>query len=85
MAAENVTIFRTVLRIPWHILLVAGVLVTVGALALYSASEGSWTPWAGKHAVRGAFGAAMVLVLASIDFRILRIWATRYICCRLSC
>ena len=42
MAAENVTIFRTVLRIPWHILLVAGVLVTVGALALYSASEGSW-------------------------------------------
>ena len=43
MAAENVTIFRTVLRIPWHILLVAGVLVTIGALALYSASEGSWT------------------------------------------
>ena len=75
MAAENVTIFRTVLRIPWHILLVAGVLVTVGALALYSASEGSWTPWAGKHAVRGAVGAAMVLVLAFIDFRILRIWA----------
>ena len=75
MGAENVTIFRIVLRIPWHILLVAGVLVTVGALALYSASEGSWTPWAGKHAVRGAVGAAMVLVLAFIDFRILRIWA----------
>ena len=35
MAAENVTIFRTVLRIPWHVLFVAGVLVTVGALALF--------------------------------------------------
>ena len=38
MAAENITILRTMLRVPWHILLVAAVLVTVGSLALYSAS-----------------------------------------------
>ena len=35
MATENVTILRTILRIPWHVLIVAAVLVTVGALALY--------------------------------------------------
>lgn len=75
MAAENVTILRTMLRVPWHILLAAAVLVTVGSLALYSASEGSWTPWAGRHAIRGAVGGAIVLILAFVDFRLLRIWA----------
>ena len=75
MAAENITILRTMLRVPWHILLVAAVLVTVGSLALYSASEGSWTPWAGRHAIRGAVGAAIVLILAFVDFRLLRMWA----------
>jgi rod shape determining protein RodA len=75
MAAENVTILRTMLRIPWHIMLVSAVLVTVGALALYSASEGSWTPWAGRHAIRGAVGAAIVLIMAFVDFRFLRLWA----------
>lgn len=75
MAAETVTILRTILRFPWHVLFVAGLLVIVGSLALYSASEGSWTPWAGRHAIRGGVGAAMMLVLAFIDFRIMRLWA----------
>ena len=75
MKTETVGLLQTILRIPWHIVLVAAVLVTVGALALYSASEGSWSPWAGRHAVRGAVGGAMVLVLAFINFRLLRIWA----------
>ncbi|MEC8643476.1 MAG: rod shape-determining protein RodA [Pseudomonadota bacterium] len=75
MKTETVGILQTVLRIPWHILLVAAVLVAVGSMALYSASEGSWTPWAGRHAVRGAVGASLVLILAFINFRLLRIWA----------
>ena len=32
----------------------AGLLVMAGALALYSASEGSWTPWAERHLMRAA-------------------------------
>jgi len=75
MKTETVGILQTVLRIPWHIILVAAVLVTIGAMALYSASEGSWSPWAGRHAIRGAVGASMVLILAFINFRLLRIWA----------
>ena len=75
MKTETVGILQTILRIPWHIIFVAAVLVAIGAMALYSASEGSWTPWAGRHAVRGAVGASMVLVLAFINFRLLRVWA----------
>ena len=75
MSAKNLTILRTMLHIPWHILLVAAVLVAVGSLALYSASNGSWTPWAGRHAIRGAVGVAIVLILAFVDFRLLRFWA----------
>ena len=75
MRSETVGILQTILRIPWHILFVAGVLVAIGAMALYSASEGSWAPWAGRHAIRGAIGASMVLILAFINFRLLRIWA----------
>lgn len=75
MAAESISILRTILRTPWHVLVLSCVLVTVGSLALYSASEGSWTPWAGRHAIRGAVGVGIMLVFAFVDFRILRIWA----------
>ena len=75
MKTETVGILQTVLRIPWHVIFVSGVLVAIGSMALYSASEGSWTPWAGRHAVRGAVGASMVLILAFINFRLFRIWA----------
>ena len=35
----------------WHLLLLSP-LVTVGSLALYSASEGSWSPWVGGSGAR---------------------------------
>lgn len=73
--AESISVGRVFLRIPWHLLLLAVVLVIIGSLALYSASEGAWVPWAGRHAIRGAVGAGMVLVLAFIDFRLIRQWS----------
>jgi rod shape determining protein RodA len=66
------TIWRALLRMPWHLLLLAALLVTVGALALYSASQGSWQPWAGRHIVRAAVGLAMVLVVAFVDINLIR-------------
>ena len=66
------TIWRALLRMPWLLLLLAAVLVTVGALALYSASQGSWQPWAGRHIVRAAVGLAVVLVVAFIDINLIR-------------
>ena len=64
------TLLRVLFRIPWHILLIAAVLVIVGALALYSASEGSLQPWAGRHALRGAIGVGIILLMAFIDFKL---------------
>ena len=65
MIGQPITLWRWLLRFPWHLLLLSLALVTVGSLALYSASEGSWSPWAGRHAVRGAVGVGIVLMLAS--------------------
>ena len=65
------TLWRILFRIPWHILLISVVLVAIGALALYSASEGSWQPWAGRHALRGAVGISVVLLMAFVDFKLL--------------
>jgi len=65
------SLWRILFRIPWHILLLSVMLVVVGALALYSASEGSWQPWAGRHAIRGAVGIGIVFCMAFIDFKFL--------------
>ena len=66
------TFWYILLRIPWHILLISATLVVVGALALYSASEGSWQPWAGQHALRGTVGVGIVLLMAFIDFKLVQ-------------
>jgi len=63
---------KILLRIPWHLLLFAGVLVMVGSLALYSASQGSWHPWAGRHAVRATIGMALVVGIAFVDFSFIK-------------
>ena len=61
-------VLRILLRLPWHILFLAGILVAVGSLALYSASQGSWQPWAGRHAVRAVVGISLVIAIAFVDF-----------------
>ena len=66
------TVFKILLRIPWHLLLLAGILALVGSLALYSASQGSWQPWAGRHAVRAIVGMALVVCIAFIDFSFIK-------------
>jgi rod shape determining protein RodA len=62
------SVFTILLRLPWHILLLTGLLVVVGSLALYSASQGSWQPWAGRHAVRAVVGLSLVVGIAFVDF-----------------
>ena len=62
------SVLKVLLRMPWHILFLTGVLVVVGSLALYSASQGSWQPWAGRHAVRAVVGLSLVIGIAFVDF-----------------
>jgi rod shape determining protein RodA len=75
MNTQPVTMGVKFIRFPWHLLILAMALVVVGSLALYSASGGSWSPWAGRHAVRGAIGAAIVIILGFIDLKFLRKWS----------
>lgn len=57
-----------------YILLII-ILAGIGTLTLYSAANGSWAPWAGKHLMR--FGVALVLMIfmALIDARQYYKWA----------
>ena len=65
------TLLKRLVAVPWLMLLAAGLLVMAGALALYSASEGSWAPWAERHLMRAALGFCLVLIIASIPLRFL--------------
>ncbi len=66
------SVFTVLFRIPWHILLLAGILVLVGSLALYSASQGSWQPWAGRHAIRAVVGVLLVVGISFVDFNFIK-------------
>ena len=68
-------IFQLLLRLPWLLLLSTTVLVFIGALALYSASEGSWAPWAERQLLRAAIGTVMLLLVAFIPTRWLYNWS----------
>lgn len=48
------------------ILIIAG----IGVIMLYSAANGSWSPWALNHLLRFGLGVGLMLVLAFVDVRI---------------
>lgn len=64
-------LMRKLWAVPWLMLVCVGLLVLVGALALYSASEGSWSPWAERHIMRAAVGFLAIVIIASIPLRYL--------------
>ncbi len=45
-------------------------LASIGVVMLYSAANGSWSPWALNHLVRFAFGFVLMLALAMTDIRV---------------
>jgi len=57
------------LSLPWVMMICAGLLVLTGALALYSASEGAWSPWAEQHLVRAGIGVVLMLVMGFLPLR----------------
>jgi rod shape determining protein RodA len=63
--------------IPWVIVLLALLLGMIGVLALYSASSGNWSPWAGQHILRICVGLGLMVGIAMIPiwyFRSLALW-----------
>lgn len=67
--------FRILVRLPWLLLFATAALVLVGTFALYSASEGSWTPWAERQAIRAAIGTVLLFVTALLPTRWLYSWS----------
>ena len=55
----------------WPLILMLTMIATAGVLTLYSVAEGSWSPWASKHAFR--FAVALVL-MAGIGLVSIRFW-----------
>jgi rod shape determining protein RodA len=56
--------------VPWSFVLLIGLIAAVGYVALYSAGGGAAEPYAGRHALRFAFGLVLMIGLALIDIRI---------------
>ena len=68
-------LFRFLFRLPWLLLFSTAALVLIGTLALYSASEGSWTPWAERQILRAAIGTVLLFLIAFIPTRWLYNWS----------
>jgi rod shape determining protein RodA len=56
-------------QLNWSFVLLVGLTTSLGVVTLYSAANGSWDPWASRHAIRFGFCCAMMIVVALIDIR----------------
>ena len=62
---SRTTVRERIFGVPWSLLLLVAVVAAIGTGALYSAANGSMTPWAGKQAIRFAI-ALMPMVGATL-------------------
>lgn len=62
-------------RQPWGIILPLCVLNGFGALVLYSAASGSWTPWAVQHLIRFSVFLVMAMVIARLPRELFKLAA----------
>jgi rod shape determining protein RodA len=56
--------------LPWILILMILALGGIGGMALYSAANGSFEPWAKPHLVRFGLSVAIMLAFALVDIRI---------------
>ena len=59
-------VLQLLYRLPWLLLISVAILVIVGTLALYSASEGAWSPWAERQMIRATIGSMLLIVISMI-------------------
>ncbi len=58
-------------RLHWPLIILLTLIATAGVATLYSVAQGSWTPWASRHAVRFAISLALMI---GIGFVAVRYW-----------
>ena len=68
--AQRMTIKEKLMNISfWYVFFIC-LLAAIGTVMLYSAANGSWSPWALKQLMRFGVGLGVMIVFALIDIRI---------------
>jgi rod shape determining protein RodA len=62
---------HSLMRLHWPLIILLTMIAGAGVATLYSAAQGSWTPWASSHAIR--YGVSLV-ILVSIALVGMRVW-----------
>lgn len=72
---REMTLGQKLLQLNWMLIILLGVVCSVGFAMLYSAANGNWEPWAVRQMAR--FGGALVLmlVIAMVDVRFWMRWS----------
>jgi rod shape determining protein RodA len=63
------SIAQKLMSVHWPILIVTCFIAAIGMVSLYSVANGSFSPWAERHAFRFVVGLAMVLAIAVTSLR----------------
>jgi rod shape determining protein RodA len=71
----DVGLLGKLLRINWALVLLICAIAGIGFLMLYSVAGGSLEPWAGRQMIRFGFGMVVMLSIAMVDIRVIRLAA----------
>ena len=66
---HRLTVRQKIRQLNWGLIFVLTATAAIGVAMLYSAGDGSWTPWAVRQALRYAVGICILLAIALIDIR----------------
>lgn len=71
----ELTLAQRILQINWLLLFLVSLIALIGLAMLYSAANGSWSPWAVRQAIRFAMALALCIAVAIVDIRFWLRWA----------
>ena len=67
---QSMTLTEKFFNLNFMYMLLISMMAATGVVMLYSAANGSWSPWALNHLIRFAFGFCIMIALAMLDIRI---------------
>jgi rod shape determining protein RodA len=65
----QLSVLEKLLNINWGLVLLLSAIACFGFAMLYSAANGSWSPWANKQAMRFAVSACIMVAVALVDIK----------------
>ena len=67
--ATSLSLRQRLGEINWGLVAIPTLLAGIGVMSLYSAAQGSWSPWAINHLARYVLGFGVMMLVALIDVR----------------